>query len=101
MPKHFPISSVIVLCGWSDHLDKYDSSNLACKVIGPRVGIGVETLRRWAKQARVDAAQQPRATSAEKPGSRSWSGRDRELREANEILKSFFAGKNMRQKAPW
>ena len=37
----------------------------ACQAIGPKVGVGAESLRRWVLQAQVDAAQRPGATTAE------------------------------------
>jgi transposase len=30
-----------------DHLDEYLSVYAACVAIGPKVGVGVESLRRW------------------------------------------------------
>ena len=30
-----------------DHLDEYDTPYLACKAIAPKVGVGLESLRRW------------------------------------------------------
>jgi DNA-binding transcriptional ArsR family regulator len=43
--------------------------------IGPKVGVGVESLRRWVLQAQVDGAQRPGATSAEQPRSKNLSER--------------------------
>ena len=78
-----------------DHLDEYDTPYLACKAIGPKVGVGIESLRRWVGQAQVDAGDQPGSTSAEKARIKELERENRELREANEILKAasvFFAG---------
>ena len=78
-----------------DHLDEYDSPYLACKAIAPKVGVGVESLRRWVQQARVDAGDQPGTTSAEKARIKELERENRDLREANEVLKAasvFFAG---------
>ena len=96
MPKQYPkqqrdraIRMVL------DHLDEYDTPYLACKAIGPKVGVGVESLRRWVAQAQVDAGDQPGSTSAEKARIRELERENRDLREANEILKAasvFFAG---------
>ena len=36
-----------------DHLDEYRSVYAACQVIGPKVGVGAESLRRWVLQAQV------------------------------------------------
>ena len=56
-----------------DHLAEYGSVYLACKAIGPKVGVGVESLRRWVNQALVDTGEQPGTTTSERHGSRSWS----------------------------
>ncbi len=42
-----------------DRLDEYESPYLVCKAIGPKVGIGVESLRRWVQQALIDGDAQP------------------------------------------
>jgi transposase len=47
------------------HLDKYRSVYAACQAIGPKVGVGAESLRRWVLQAQVDAAQRPGARTGE------------------------------------
>lgn len=73
-----------------DHLDEYDSAYLACKAIAPKVGIGVESLRRWVQQALVDAGDQPGSTSgstAERARIRELERENRDLREANEFLR--------------
>lgn len=96
MPKQYPkqqreraVRMVV------DHLDEYDSPYLACKAVAPKVGIGVESLRRWVTQALIDAGQQPGETSPERARIRELEREIRELREANEILQAasvFFAG---------
>jgi transposase-like protein len=77
-----------------DHLDEYRSVYSACQVIGPKLGIGAESLRNWTKQAQIDANQVPGATSGEQQRIKDLERENRELKEANEILKSasiFFA----------
>ena len=56
MSKHYPVEQreravKMVL----DHLDEYRSVYAACRAIGPKVGVGAESLRRWVLQAQVDA----------------------------------------------
>ena len=95
MPKQYPkeqreraIRMVV------DHLDEYETPYLACKAIGPRVGIGVESLRRWVQQALIDADAQPGVKTVEKARIRELERENRDLKEANEILKAasiFFA----------
>ncbi|MCX5042445.1 hypothetical protein OG921_04555 [Aldersonia sp. NBC_00410] len=77
-----------------DHLDEYPSPYAACKAIGPKLGIGVESLRAWTRQALIDAEQVPGATTAEQQRIRELERENRNLKEANEILKAasiFFA----------
>ena len=95
MAKHYPVEQreravKMVL----DHLDDYRSVYAACVAIGPKVGVGVESLRRWVLQAQVDGAQRPGATSAEQQRIKDLERENRDLKEANEILKAasiFFA----------
>jgi transposase len=95
MPKRYPKEQRdravrLVL----DHLDEYDTPFLACKAIAPRVGVGVESLRRWVQQALVDTDAQPGVKTVERQRIRDLERENRELKEANEILKSasiFFA----------
>ena len=58
MAKHYPVEQreravKMVL----DHLQEYRSVSAACQSIGPNVGVGTESLRRWVLQAQVEAAQ--------------------------------------------
>ena len=65
-----------------------------CAVAG-KLGIGTaETLRKWVRQAEVDAGTRPGVTSEESAEMRKLRAEVRELRRANEILKAasaFFA----------
>ena len=60
-----------------------------------RGGIGTaETLRKWVRQAEVDAGQRPGVTSEESAEMKRLKRENAELRRANEILKAasaFFA----------
>lgn len=93
--KHYPVEQreravKMVL----DHLDEYRSVYAACVAVGPKVGVGVESLRRWVLQVQVDGAQRPGATSAEQQRIKDLERENRDLKEAKEILKSasiFFA----------
>jgi len=54
-----------------DHLDEYRSVYASCQAIGPKVGVGVESLRSWTVQAQINAQQVPGPTTAERQ--RMWS----------------------------
>ena len=77
-----------------DQLDEYDTVHLARKAIGPGVGVGVESLRRWVQQAQVDAGEQPGSTSVQRAGIKELERENRDRREANEIFSaaSVFSG---------
>ena len=95
MAKHYPVEQReravrMVL----DHLDEYRSVYAACQAIGPKVGVGKESLRRWVLQAQIDVAERPGVTSVEAVRIRELEREVRDLKEANEILKAasiFFA----------
>ena len=62
--------------------------------VARQLGIGEESLRAWFKQAQVDGGQRPGVTTDEKRRIAELERENRELRRANEILKSasaFFA----------
>jgi len=62
--------------------------------VARQLGVGTETLRNWVNQAQVDGGQRPGVTSAEKRRIAELERENRELRRANEILKTasaFFA----------
>ena len=62
--------------------------------VARQLGIGVESLRNWVKQAEIDGGQRPGVTSEERRRIAELERENRELRRANEILKaaaSFFA----------
>jgi transposase-like protein len=70
-----------------DRLDDYPSMYAACNAIGPKLGIGPETLRRWGLQAQVDSDQRSGPTSDELTEIKKLKNKVRDLEEANEILK--------------
>ena len=77
-----------------DHFDEYRSVYAACQAIGPKVGVGVESLRQWTVQAQIDPHQASGSTSTERQRIKDLEREVRDLKEANEILKVasiFFA----------
>ena len=64
------------------------------KRVAEQLGIGVESVRLWVKQAEIDDGVKPGVTTAEAARIRQLEQENRELRRANEILKrasAFFA----------
>lgn len=62
--------------------------------VGEQLGINPETLRNWVTQAEVDAGARPGTTTAEQARITELEREVRELRRANEILRTasaFFA----------
>jgi transposase len=73
----------------------YESDWAAIGAVAQKLGIGTaETLRKWVRQAQVDAGQRPGVTSDESAELKRLKRENAELRRANEILKAasaFFA----------
>ena len=66
----------------------------AVQRVARQLGFGVETVRKWVNQADVDGGQRPGVTSEDNAKIRRLEQENRELRRANEILRSasaFFA----------
>jgi transposase len=78
-----------------DRLSEYPTIVAACKALAPKLDVGVETLPRWVVQAQIDAGVKDGPTGAELEEIRKSKSENRDLREADEILKVasiFFAG---------
>ena len=66
----------------------------AISEIAPRLGVSVESLRRWYEQLLIDTGQRPGVTREEHEEIKRLKCENAELRRANEILKlasAFFA----------
>ena len=62
--------------------------------VAQQLGIGYESLRKWVKHAEIDQGRRPGVTTAEQQRIAELERENRELRRANEILKTasaFFA----------
>ena len=62
--------------------------------VARRLGVGEESLRGWVKQAEIDSGARPGATTDDRARIAELERENRELRRANEILKTasaFFA----------
>ena len=72
----------------------YASDTSAYKAIAPKLGCSRDSLRVWCQQAERDGAQRAGLTTAEKDRIKDLEQENKELRQANEILKkasAFFA----------
>jgi transposase len=70
------------------------SATGAIRRIADQLGVHPEALRVWVKQAETDAGQRPGTTSSDAERIAALERENRELRRANQILKSaasFFA----------
>jgi transposase len=77
-----------------EHQDEHPSQWAAICSIAAKFGISHETLRHWVRRAEVDDGLRPGLTSDERQRLKTLERENRELRRANEILKSaaaFFA----------
>jgi transposase len=77
-----------------EHQDEYPSQWNAICTIGEKLGVHHESLRVWVRRAETDTGQRPGLTTDERDRLKELERENRELRRANEILKSasvFFA----------
>ena len=78
----------------TEHVDDYDSEWAAIRVVSARLGMTSETLRRWVRQAQIDAGQADGVSSESAREIRELKRKNAELERTIEILKeatSFFA----------
>ena len=77
-----------------EHRGEYPSLWAAVESIAPKIGCVPQTLLEWVKRAQVDAGIRPGTTTAEAQRIKELERENKELRCANEILKTasaFFA----------
>src|SRR5215213_9613573 len=77
-----------------EHQDEHPSQWAAICSIAAKFAIPQETLRNWVRRAETDGGLRPGLTSDERERLKALKRENRELRRANEILKSasaFFA----------
>ena len=77
-----------------EHQSEYESQWEAIRSIAAKVNVSTEGLRRWVRQAEVDAGARAGTTSEESDEVKRLRRENAELRRANEILKAasaFFA----------
>jgi len=77
-----------------EHRDEYRSLWAAIESIAPKIGCTPTTLLDWIKRTQVDSGVRPGVTTEERERIKALERENRELRRANEILKTasaFFA----------
>jgi len=77
-----------------EHQGEYPSQWKAICAIGEKLGVHYESLRVWVRRAEVGEGHRPGLTTDERVRLKELERENRELRRANEILKSasvFFA----------
>jgi len=77
-----------------EHRGEYSSLWAAIESIAPKIGCVPQTLLEWVKRAEVDAGKRPGTTTAEAQRIKDLERENKELRRANDILRTasaFFA----------
>ena len=77
-----------------EHRGEYPSLWAAIESIAPKIGCVPQTLNDWVKKAEVDSGQRPGTTTADAQRIKELEREVKELRRANDILKTasaFFA----------
>ena len=74
-----------------EHAGEYGSQWGAISSIAGKIGCTAETLRRWVRQVERDEGLRPGPTSGEQARIRELERENRELRQANEILRKASA----------
>ena len=77
-----------------EHQNEHTSQWAAIGSIASKIGCSAETLRKWVRQAERDQGVRPGLTTAERERLKALERENKELRQANEILRkasAFFA----------
>lgn len=74
-----------------EHTEEHSSQWATIQSIAGKIGMSPETLRKWVRQAERDGGTRPGLTSDERARMKDLERENRELRRANEILKSAAA----------
>jgi transposase len=74
-----------------EHGDQYGSRWEAIRSIAGKIGCSAEALRKWLRQAEIDAGRRGGLTSDERTRMQELEREVRELRRANEILRKASA----------
>ena len=71
-----------------EHQDEHPSQWAAITSIAHKFGMSAETLRKWVRRAETDEGLRPGLTTGERERLKTLERENRELRRANEIVKS-------------
>ena len=74
-----------------EHTEEHSSQWATIQSIAGKIGMSPETLRKWVRQAERDGGLRPGLTTDERSRMKDLEREIRELRRANEILKSAAA----------
>ena len=74
-----------------DHQGDHASQWEAIGSVAAKIGCTAETLRRWVRQAERDSGTRPGVTSEDRERIRALERENRELRQANEVLRKASA----------
>ena len=74
-----------------EHRDDYQSEAAALTAIAGKLGCSPNSLRTWVRQTQRDGGERPGPTSAEIARIKELERENRELRQANEILRKASA----------
>ena len=74
-----------------EHVSEHKSEWAAIVSIVCKIGCTAETLRRWVRQSLVDTGERDGLSTAERERIRRLERENRELRQANEILRKASA----------
>jgi transposase len=85
-----------------EHQGEYPSQWKGIESISAKLSVNHETLRQWVCRAETDTGQRPGLTSDERARMKELERENRELRRANEILKSaaVFFGAELDRRQP-
>ncbi len=74
-----------------EHTEEHGTQWAAIRSISSKLGMSAETLRLWVRRAETDEGLRPGLTTDERARLKELERENRELRRANEILKSAAA----------
>ena len=74
-----------------EHRDDYQTEAAALTAIAGKLGCSPDSLRVWMRQVQRDGGERPGQTTAEKARIKELERENRELRQANEILRKASA----------